>query len=104
MYYVVMSVPSTCCLLCSHSWPWLNRSMDILRIMRTIPNIIASLLTTFEDAIRLQLIPVLTGYDSYSSNLRDLLALPCRLGGMGIISPTDVADSHLSRLLPPCKA
>ena len=49
--------------------------------MRTIPNK-ASLLAPLDDAICLQLIPALTGYDSCSSNLRDLLALPCHLGGM----------------------
>ena len=26
-------------------------------------------------------------------SLRDLLALPCCLGGMGIIDPTNIADS-----------
>ena len=40
----------------------------------------------------MQLIPGLIGYDSCSFILRDLLALPCCLGGMGI---TDITDSQL---------
>ena len=70
---------------------WLNRSLDIHYEDHSY---IASLLTPLEDAIHLQLIPALIGYDSCSSNLKDLLALPCRLGGMGIINPTDIADSQ----------
>ena len=61
--------------------------------MRTIPDI-ASLLATLEDAIRLHLIPALTGFDACSPILRDLLALPCRLGGMGIANPIGIADSQ----------
>ena len=36
----------------------------------------------------------LTGNDFCSSIMRDLLALPCRLGGMGIVDPTNIADSQ----------
>ena len=61
--------------------------------MRTIPDT-ALLLVPFEDAIRLHLIPALTGFDACSPILRDLLALPCRLGGMGIANPIDIADSQ----------
>ena len=61
--------------------------------MRTIPDI-ASLPAPLEDAICLHLIPALTGFDTCSPILRDLLALPCRLGGMGIANPIDIADSQ----------
>ena len=61
--------------------------------MRTIPDI-APLLAPLEDAIRLRLIPTLTGYASCSPILRSLLSLPCRLGGMGIVNPMDIADSQ----------
>ena len=61
--------------------------------MRTIPDI-APLLVPLEDAIRLHLIPALTDYAACSPILRDLLALPCRLGGMGIANPMDIADSQ----------
>ena len=59
--------------------------------MRTIPDI-APLLAPLEDAIRLHLIPALTGYAACSPILRDLLALPCRLGGMEIANHMDIAD------------
>ena len=63
------------------------------RWMRTIPDI-APLLAPLEDAIRLRLIPALTGYASCSPILRNLLSLPCCLGGMGIVNPMDIADSQ----------
>ena len=56
--------------------------------MKTIPDI-APLLAPLEDAIRMHLIPALTGY---APILRKLLSLPCRPGGMGIINPMDIAD------------
>ena len=58
--------------------------------MRTIPDI-ASLLAPLEDAIRLRLIPALTDYTFCSPILRNLLSLPCRLGGMGIVNPMDIS-------------
>ena len=42
----------------------------------------------------MHLIPALTDFDACSPILRDLLALPCRLGGMGIANPIDIADSQ----------
>ena len=72
--------------------------------MRTIPDI-APLLAPLEDAIRLHLIPALTGYAACSPILRDLLALPCRLGGMEIANHMDIllilSLMLQSRLLPP---
>ena len=62
-------------------------------VMRTIPDI-APLLAPLEDAIHLHLIPALTGYATCSPILRDLLALPCPLGGMGIANLMDIADSQ----------
>ena len=62
-------------------------------VMRTIPDI-TSLLAPLEDAIRLHLIPALTGSDACSPILRDLLALPCHLDGMGIANPMDIAESQ----------
>ena len=62
-------------------------------VMRTIPDI-ALLLAPLEDAIRLHLIPAVTDYAACSPILRDLLALPCCLGGIGIVNPMDIADSQ----------
>ena len=49
---------------------------------------ISDLLQPLEDAIHHQLIPVLTGRAGITDLERDLLALPTRLGGMGIPNPT----------------
>ena len=48
---------------------------------------IAPLLEQFEDVICLHLVAALVGYASCSSILRDLLALLCHFGGMGIFIP-----------------
>ena len=53
--------------------------------MKRLPNI-TELLTPLEEAIRHQLIPAITGRSTMSDTERDVLALPCRLGGMGIIN------------------
>ena len=60
-------------------------------VMRTIPNI-GPLFQPLEDAIRLQFIPAFTGHGSCSMVEREVLSLPCRLGGLGIVNPTIVAD------------
>ena len=60
--------------------------------MRTIPNI-SPLFKLLEDAIYLKLLPSFTG-QSCSTSERELLSLPCRLGGLGIVNPTVVADSQ----------
>ena len=55
-------------------------------LSRTIPDI-AELLQPLEDTIHQHLIPALTGRPPCSRIERDLLALPVRLGGVGIINP-----------------
>ena len=61
--------------------------------MRTIFDI-PPLLAPREDAICLRLILAFAGYVACSPILRDLVALPCRLGGMGITNPMDIAHSQ----------
>ena len=56
-------------------------------ISRTIPDI-QDLLHPLETAIHQHLIPALTGREACSVAERDLLALPVRLGGMGLVNPT----------------
>ena len=56
-------------------------------LCRTIPNI-GSQLQLLEDSIRLRLIPALTGRAPPSDIDRELLALPVRLGGLGLVNPT----------------
>ena len=60
-------------------------------MLRTVPDI-ADLLNPLEEAIQQYLIPALTGRPPCSSIERELLALPVRLGGMGITNP--VSNSH----------
>ena len=60
-------------------------------LSRTIPDI-SKLLSPLEEAIHQQLIPALTGHPPCSSEERDLLALPVRLGGMGIANPTSISQ------------
>ena len=62
-------------------------------VMRTIPDI-SSLFAPLEDAIRLKLIPSLTGHASSSAVERELFSLPCRMGGLGIANPVLIADQQ----------
>ena len=61
--------------------------------MRTIPGI-AELLQPVEDSIRNRLLPSLTEGYICNDHERDLIALPVRLGGLGIINPVTIADSE----------
>ena len=60
-----------------------------LYVARTIPSI-SDLFQPLEEAIRHCLLPVLTGRKGITDEERDLFALPCRLGGLGIPNPTKV--------------
>jgi len=57
-----------------------------LFIARTIPNI-DDLFQPLEECIRHTFIPAVTGHLSPGNLERDLLALPTRIGGMGIVNP-----------------
>ena len=59
--------------------------------MRTIPAI-GSQLKPLEDAIRSKLIPALTEGRVVTDDERLLLSLPPRLGGLGLVAPTEIAD------------
>ena len=71
-----------------HSWLWnyLTRSTKD----------ISHLLQPLEDIIRTKFIPALTGRPAPNDDLRALLALPCRLGGLGLVNPTSTADQEYS--------
>ena len=49
-----------------------------------------------DDAIRLKLIPSLTGHSSCSALEREVLSLPCRLGGLDIVNPVHIAGSQFT--------
>ena len=55
---------------------------------------ISHLLAPLEKVVRQQFIPALTGQTAFSDEMRSLLALPCRLGGLNIIDRTQMADWH----------
>ena len=59
--------------------------------MRTIPDI-SHLFEELEKIIRTKLIPSLTEGRQVTDDERDLLALPPRMGGMGIVNPTTICD------------
>ena len=59
--------------------------------MRTIPNT-SQLLQPVENAIRNMLIPALTEQQQISDADRNLIALPIRLGGLGIPNPCQYAQ------------
>jgi len=45
-----------------------------------------------EDVIRLKLIPALTGHGACSALEWNVFSLSCRLDGLGIVNPVDIAD------------
>ena len=55
-------------------------------LARTISGI-ADLFEPLEEKIRCQFLPSLTGRNAFNDDKRDLLALPVRLGGLGITNP-----------------
>ena len=62
-------------------------------LSRTIPEV-SDLFQSLEDAIHQLFIPSLTGRPPCSKLIRDLLALPVRLGGLGLTNPTDISDDN----------
>jgi len=67
-------------------WTYLTRSIkDISHFLQPL-----------EDIIRTKFIPALTGKPAPNDDLRALLALPCRLGGLGLVNPTRTADQEYS--------
>ena len=66
--------------------------------LHTIPDI-ADLLVPLDEVIDTHFIPALTGRESASDTERQLLALPTRLGGLGLTVPSKTASfKHASSL------
>ena len=78
----------------------LGRWLYLIRVTDRSANL---LLQPLEEAIRTKLIPTLTGQSPLNDNVRHLLALPARLGGMGIINPSDIAESQQHASTACCK-
>ena len=73
-------------------------------LTRTSSSSIAKHLQTLEDAIRLRLIPSLTGRSPPGNDEGDLLALPPRVGGLGIVNPTkevEIKQANLQHVTAP---
>ena len=65
-----------------------------LYLMGTI-DISSSIFQPLEEAIHHQFIPALTGQVSSSPEVRKLLSLPNRLGGLNIVNPVEIAENQL---------
>ena len=57
---------------------------------------IDNLLKPLEEVIRQKFLTSLTGQNAFNDLTRDLLALPIRLGGLGIANPTAESTEHYS--------
>ena len=64
-------------------------------ISRTIPDI-SNHLWSLEDTIRSDFIPSITGRPPPNDSVRNLLALPARLGGLGILDPSLRSDDEFN--------
>ena len=64
-------------------------------LARTTPNI-ANLIKPLEETIRKVFLPNLTGQNAFSDTERELLALPARLGELGIFDPSKKSTLHYS--------
>ena len=62
-------------------------------IMRTVPNI-SDMLELLEEAICQRFLPSLTGQTVCGVDMRNLLSLPCNVGGLKIPNPSSIADFH----------
>ena len=83
--------------LSSH-WSYLLRTVpDIDDLLQPLENAIHQHLIPLENAIH-HLIPVLTGRPPCSSIVRDLLALPVRLGGLDIHDPSATSSESFRSL------
>ena len=61
--------------------------------LRTTPGI-TNIFRSLEDVIRKKFIPALTGRPAITDEERQLLSLPCRLGGLGIQDLGNMASLH----------
>ena len=61
--------------------------------MRTLEDI-SEEFKPLEDAITNKLLPAITGNSTLTRHERQILSLPCRLGGLGIEDPAAISDQH----------
>ena len=61
-------------------------------LARTTPNI-DILLEPLEEVLRCKFLPAITGQNVFDDNLRNLMGLPARLGGLGITDPSQKSST-----------
>ena len=64
-----------------------------LYYMRTLEDV-SEEFKALEDAITNKLLPAMTGNTTITRHERQVLSLPCRLGGLGIEDPAAISDQH----------
>ena len=64
-----------------------SRKSKWIYLARTTPYI-EHLLAPLKEVIRRKFLPAITGQSVFDDNLRNLMGLPARLGGIGVIDPS----------------
>ena len=67
-----------------------------LRVTNLESTTSTQLLQPLENTIHSNFVPALTGLPPPGKLTRNLLALPCKLGGLGLVNPTDVCSEQHS--------
>ena len=62
-------------------------------LARTTPNI-EHLLAPLKEIVRGKFLPAITGQSVFDDNLCNLMGLPARLGGLGLIDPSQQGSIH----------
>ena len=71
--------------------------------MRVLKQSVSSELQPLENAISHALLPALTGQGPPNANMRKLLTLPARKGGLGIVNPVNMVARHQEASRAICK-
>ena len=74
-------------------WTYLNHVLPVS----------TDLLQPLENAIRQTLLPVLTGQPAFNDQMRDLVALPPRHGGLGLINPLTLPQTQQQSSVSVCR-
>ena len=62
-------------------------------LARMTPNI-KHLIAPLEEVIRGKFLPAITGQSIFHDNLRNLMGMPARLGGLGLVDPSQQSSIH----------
>ena len=91
---------STTILVICYAWRliWHGFASKWTFLCRTTPNI-SHLFNSLDYSINTTFLPVLTEQPQCNDILRELLSLPIRDGGLGIVEPSKVAESHYANSL-----